>query len=555
MPNPRSPRQAHAPRKAAAHAPQHGAPARPVRWLRALPYALLFAGLWLFFTVIYGDVLARTAQENFVCCEALPMRFLTLRPLGWLYWGLRFGLLPFAYPALGGALLAGALTLAAYLADGLLRLRGRWRGAGALVALAIPAWMVAQGTALYYKSEPSLFVGYTLALLALLGAARAAQHFGFLRKKGNAAQPHYPSRWGHWAGCLVVVAGVTALSATALRYNQNERLLARMQLRLQRGDFEGMIDDALGARRPDRAVAAYYAIALLHEGALVERLFELPFDYPPSRLPHKDGSEEYGQFLADCNFYSGLINPAYRASMDHMVMNGPSVYHLRRIALSALMNGEPALTRKYLALLDAVPGQGGFTSECRALLSDSARVAQAPGLALVKKLRPIERFNEQNYPPPTFLGYHTRMKTGPIEALAPALTALLYSKDLKQALQQIGFYKQLHGGTLPATLQQALAVTATLDPGVEQQFPAEVAAMRPLLSSFLTQASPYVAERKRLVEGKTEAQANEIKQQQNAILREALRDDWLGTYFYYYYAENNDPNVVRQGAGNNAGVN
>ena len=46
---------------------------------------------------------------------------------------------------------------------------------------------------------------------------------------------------------------------------------------------------------------------------------------------------------------------------------------------------------------------------------------------------------------------------------------------------------------------------------------------------------------------------SEIKQEYNRRLRKELRDGWLGTYFYYYYCENNEPNQVRPAT--NGGVN
>ena len=44
------------------------------------------------------------------------------------------------------------------------------------------------------------------------------------------------------------------------------------------------------------------------------------------------------------------------------------------------------------------------------------------------------------------------------------------------------------------------------------------------ISSFLTDARPYAKDRLKL--------------------RSELKEQWLGTYVYYYYTENNDPDQV-----------
>lgn len=62
---------------------------------------------------------------------------------------------------------------------------------------------------------------------------------------------------------LCITLLLTALTTGAARYfNQNEILLARLQLQQQQQDWETMIETARSARQPSRAVAAYHAVAL-----------------------------------------------------------------------------------------------------------------------------------------------------------------------------------------------------------------------------------------------------------------------------------------------------
>ena len=47
-------------------------------------------------------------------------------------------------------------------------------------------------------------------------------------------------------------------------------------------------------------------------------------------------------------------------------------------------------------------------------------------------------------------------------------------------------------------------------------------------------------------EGKSEAEKLKIRDEYNHKLRTALAADWVGTYLYYYYCENNDQAQVKQ---------
>ena len=56
----------------------------------------------------------------------------------------------------------------------------------------------------------------------------------------------------------------------------------------------------------------------------------------------------------------------------------------------------------------------------------------------------------------------------------------------------------------------------------------------------------FRSERKRVSEGKSEAEKLKIRDEYNHKLRTALAADWVGTYLYYYYCENNDQAQVKQ---------
>ena len=78
---------------------------------------------------------------------------------------------------------------------------------------------------------------------------------------------------------------------------------------------------------------------------------------------------------------------------------------------------------------------------------------------------------------------------------------------------------------------------ALQQPQLLNQFPQVGRFVSNEITSFLLDAKPYLNDR--------------------LALRHNLRERWLGTYVYYYYTENNDPNQVVQpsSAQENAGVN
>ena len=510
-------------------------------------YIIVFLALWFFCAVVYGDVFARTGQENFVINDASAMAFLTSAPGGYLFLVGRWMLCLMAAPWLGCFVLALILTLLAYAGDRLFFVSRRWRGVMTVLPVAFLVWTVLRGTNLYYKSEPSLlFLIPVLALIAttlLALLARLLVRKGVLRlsSKKEAKQP--AGRKEH-IGCVVAVVLVALLSGTTNYFNQNEILTARMQMRMLRGDWDGMVDDGLSARRPTRAVAAYFAIALVQSHQLLEHIFDIPFDYPDPHLEKHEGNEEYGVFLADANFYAGLINTGYRCAIDYQVMNGPRLYTLKRLALCALMNGEKELANRYFTLIEKMPFQSSFVDHYRPMLNDEDLLAESAELQCVRTLIPDVKAWEQNFRSPTFLGYNAALLSGSDNTLETAIATRLYSKELDAALPLVRIYVQKKNGQVPLYVQQVMALMANKFPECQAEFAKTAEMQQNTLMAFIAAVKPIIDERMEASKGKTEEQKGEIRDQYNKIMRETIGNDWVGTYYYYYYCENNDRNQV-----------
>lgn len=521
--------------------PQAAKPQRPSFWARyqsrPWPYLLVFVFCFLFSTVIYGDVFRRAAEANFICSDDVQMKFLTDQSWGWLYCWSRRLLVAFKCLPVGALMLSLVMTAIVFMADRLLRLPHRWRGVTAVVPGLLYLWMLSLGLNLWYKDEPSLFILIPVLVALLLLVLTLICKF---LPKRPAGAPIVGKPWG----TLVAVAVFVAISLTARLGHENDILTSRMQVRALNADWEGIMNDAASASRPSRAVAAYNACALVQTNQLLERMFDIAYDYPEVSLRSHEGSEEYGLFLTDCNLYAGLTRVAYRCAMDHVVMNGPNVYMLKRMTLCALINGEDALAGKYLDILEGQTGEGDFVEKYRPYVGHRDVIEADPELSRIIAFKPDSPYYEQNYRSPAFLGYNLGLASGTDASLVTAIAACLYSKEVARCLPHIQFYAQRHGGQLPVCVQQAVAIIAMTRPEVAAAFGDVAQSQQSYLQSFFSVAKPIIEERKAAMEGKSGEALDRVKVEYNARLREALRDEWLGSYFYYYYCENNDPAQV-----------
>ena len=536
-------------------APQADSP-KPSAWKRWMTYTVAFALFYIFCTAVYGDVFARTAEENYVSGDMTTMNFLTSQDWGWIFYIGRWMLLPFLSKWIGAAIMAGVLTASTALLDRALGLSARLAGLCSFIPALALAWILYRGTNIYHRNEPSLIILVPMAIF--LFCAIIALAAWLLRKRNSANGEQGEGKTGKWAslpiGLLSPIIVFAALTFSALKFNPNDILTARMQLNYLRGDWEAMIEDAQGAERPTRAVTAYYAIALVQTGQLLDRIYDIPFDYPSPRLDRNSGNEEYSIFESDCNLNAGLINPAYRCAMDQVVMYGPTIFDFKRLAIASLLNGETKLTEKYLSLIEKMPFQQGFADKLRPMIADSTLIAQNETFARILSLYPKESRFEQNYRQPAFLGYNLGLRQGSDATLHTAIAAALYSKAIDQSLPYIQILSQKNGGNLPVPVQQALTIMAQKNPQVAQVFPEIVRMNQPMLVSFFSVAKPIIDRRKADSAGKSAKEQEEIKTKYNAILREELKEEWLGTYFYYYYCENNDPSQTSEHK-DKAGVN
>ena len=516
-------------------------------WLRKMhqvPYQISFILLFFFTYFTYSDVFVRAVQASYVCSEPGTMDFLTQQDFGALYLISRYALLIFHSPVWGSLIFSIVLTLIAVLLDRAFRVPLWLRGVFTVVPFGLLFYFAQQGIGLYYKSEPSLFMLQTLGtfLIALVLALVLPR---LLKRKHN-------SEAGETKGWHMIPFG---LLATFLSYGavegyshtvdcENTRLTARMQNQIANNNLTLLTVEGLRAKQPSRSVAAYYALGLLHNEQILEHLFDISFHFPKVTLPKNDGTGEYGIFTSDCNFYSGLINAGYRAAMDHIVMDGPSLYSLKRMALCAILKGNKALANKYLTIIGKVPFEKDFVEEYRPYVDNPDLIRQNYTFNQLLKLSPMEHHFEQNYRSPVFLGYYTGILQGSNEALPPSMAACLYSKDLPNLAERALQLKQMNY-PMPLSVMEALSIFGRKNPEIFNYFPELADTQRQIthpatanVNSFFLAIQQYFQEKYKGADDWRSRMSKELTNGISDELRAHLSPNWLGHYVYYYYCEN-----------------
>ena len=514
-------------------APAHAVASPRRKGATALYYAVGFVLLWIFSTWVYGDVFRHIADENYVCAERQPMFYVLRLPGAYVLWAARYVLLAFLNRWVGGTLLALLLTGVAWCIECLLPKARRGEGWGWWLPLALLAWCVADGFNLFLRIEPSTFVLRTLALLAAsaTGAVAVSAVRRFCRRDVEAVAPVAPRSWVSRLLPLLPVVAYVGLVVFAVTARDNVRVSCRLQNQLADEDWEAMIETARSAKRPSRTVAALHAVGLEQTDRLLDGLFAISYDYPELSLRNVGGKDEGINYLADLCLYAGLINTAYRHSMDNTVEHGPRLHNFKRMALCALLNGEKRLAERYLNLVDHMPFCHDFAERYRAMLNDSTLLDSDPTLARIRQLRPkIDAF-EQAFRQPTVVGYNLVTPTGTDATLITSVAACLYAKNLDSFLTRIQF---LRGKVqFPTTVLQAIMVAAVKREGVLDYFPEVNELVQSDFQAFVQDAAPFLRGR--------DAMTPEQRDQSRRDMAEALRERWFGTYMYYYYCGNLTP--------------
>ena len=480
---------------------------RPVE--RAV-WAVLFVGLWLFLWIVWGDVLYMAQQYSFFAFDKTIMLYVFLQ---WDYpvlWVGRLMLCLFHFPVLGAAALSLCLTACGWLVARILR--GTLVGVllGVVLPIAYVIFIVQQGFCSYYEAEPGYICGRPLVALVVLVVLYVVVRAVFKKSASLATKQS--------VACIMVVAVLLVVAAVyTVKTKENYIVTAKMQRALEDADYEKMIELALAVEKPARSVCAYYIIALNQTNQIAERAYDIAYQFPDMHIISREGKEIAGTlyYSPDVDFYAGLVTSSYHEALERCVMDGPTVWRLKRMCQAALVNNEFALAAKLMHIIKLQPFEGAFIEKYSDFVYGRREVLSDPDFALVADLRPVRDAFEQAYKQPLFLGYNSALAEGKsARALINSILTCMYAKNKHAFMQRV----RLLRGRWPRIVQEAFLVFNVKDPNVFKDSHIDrmtIATMR----QFMTDIRPIVKQDKK-----------EIAAQ--------LRDKYLGFYPFYYYCEN-----------------
>ncbi len=509
-----------------------------------------------------GDAGRMAYEYSFFAADATLMHWLWQQPFGLLWILGRALLLTYRWPLLGGLAVALLLSLGTQLLAYCLRLPRHWRWAAYLPAGCWMAWVAWQGLNLYYMHEPGRAFG-VLLLVVLVCAIDAFVIWTFKSKRRNGLTPTPSTKgegslylseqgetkqqtkvttslslWRELGGesFMILLCFLLPLAITHFRHPYL-RPVTRMQIQMMHQDWNGMAETARNnGHLSYRPLAAYYAIALVHNGRLADDLFDIRMDYDSLYVTDRSCKAELGTnyYLCDGNFHAGLIRPTTHRAMEQLTMDGPSLVALKHLTRCALIDGHWQLARKYLHIISQTPFEGDFVNKHTAMVGHPDLVAADPEFSQVLRTAPLHDSFESLYEEPIFLGYAVNLMEGrTVEALTQSLLANLYSKRMPMFLMRC---EPLVGTTPAPLIAQGLVTQARKNPEIMKAFPMLQMEMQRFVS-FLRVAQPYMQDRPR---GGVE-----------------LFDQYHGYYPYYYFFGNLKATRKRDttGTSSSAGVN
>ena len=196
-------------------------------------------------------------------------------------------------------------------------------------------------------------------------------------------------------------------------------------------------------------------------------------------------------------------------------MQGPSLYALKYLTRTALLDYDWALARKYLTVIGLMPFEGDFVSRYLPMVGRSEAVEADHEFALLRRTEPVMDSFEGLYQAPVFLGYTAVLTAGrSMEALQQSLMANLYSKRMPDFLLRT---QAIVGTTPPKTIAEGLITQCIKEPAVLQAFPSLQMSAQ-VFQGFVRNVAPYMKDRP--------GHARE------------LFDQYAGYYPYYYFFGN-----------------
>ena len=188
-----------------------------------------------------------------------------------------------------------------------------------------------------------------------------------------------PKQWVVCAEALIVAA--LLLVPKSYGFDQRKYELIEYDYLVRIGDWQGVIAKA-GQRMPDLPMSVSATnLALAMTNQLGERAFDFYQRGTQGLLPKFERNFATAQLTGEIYFHLGLINTAQRFAFEAMeaIPNyNKSARVVKRLAETNLINGQYAVARKYLKMLEKTVFYRPWAQRTMALLGDEKQINAHP---------------------------------------------------------------------------------------------------------------------------------------------------------------------------------
>lgn len=479
------------PQKAVPQKETSAAAPRQRKWQLPVPI-VFFVLTWLWASWYYGSVFYISHEYSFWTSDTRIMQFVLSQPYGSLRYIGRAMLQLYHYPWLGGLLLAAMLTAGSWLTGYCMRLHSKWRLAQYVPALCYIAFVTYKGLDIFFEARTGFIFGIPFLVLFILGIWALIIR-SFSRKPMLLIPKETPLQ------SAVQLAAIVLCMAAILGFDAWQRPYVRVICQLldmeYRQDWAGI--QRLARKNADmsnRPMACSYAISLVQTDQIAERLYDIRLDYDSLYVHGMDGYHNNASalYVPEGNYFGGFIESAMRASMEQMVMTGPTVRLLKLLTKCALMRDEWELADKYLTVLRLVPFEGSFCKKYGAMLHRPELVNADKEMAMIRLTEPLHDSFEAQYQQPLFMGYNLMLVEGrSAQALLNSLSVCLYTKLMPQFVERL---EPLVGATPPSIILDGIMLSENKNPGISQHFQG-VNYRQPQLQAFYQNIQPLMKDR------------------------------------------------------------
>lgn len=428
---------------------------------------------------------------------------------------------PFTYPVLGFYALLGSLLLwiRLFRADNSSKQALWHRQALLLVYLLLipplffllsaqhinPAYLFLYGLPIFdYPNTPLMWTAPVAFSLLMITMALLRYNL-----KGS-------DRWMFWLNLSFLPLAVLLVQVGSYKdVNFNTQLA--MERAISHNDWDRVIDLARkSGDKPNRLIVNYRNTALYNKNQLCDRMFTFPNSDESFHTNNTLVSNTIIGAPIHC-FYYGLLNYSYRWNMENMVLFGPRLENIRFMMLSALLNHEMDLARKYIHVLQQTLFYKRWASEHTVYLDNPALLMENEQY---KTLLALTRYEnelgmDQRVIELTILNHFSNLQSGTDEMLEWSMSSILTTKNVYKFWPMFFVYvnKEL---PLPKHVQEAALLLAYFE--------------KRDLGDLTKLMDPNVLRRFEEFKRRTEANTHLTENQLGNLLKKPFEK----TYWYYF---------------------